>query len=121
MLQKINSYVLKIDLEKFYFYLIFLIITLKYETVFEFNISIDESMIPYYGRHPVRQFIRNKPLQWGYKIRIAASPEGYAFVIDVYQGQQVGMSSEYKAEFGFCILITSSRQFFYLRVLKKRP
>ena len=39
-------------------------------------ISIDESMIPYYGRHPTKQFIRGKPIRWGYKAWAASSPLG---------------------------------------------
>lgn len=31
------------------------------------SVSIDESMIPYYGCHPTKQFIRGKPIRWGYK------------------------------------------------------
>ncbi|XP_060564145.1 piggyBac transposable element-derived protein 3-like, partial [Ruditapes philippinarum] len=34
----------------------------------EKNLSIDESMIPYYGRHGAKQFIRGKPIRFGYKI-----------------------------------------------------
>ncbi len=51
------------------------------------NVSIDESMIPYFGRHPAKQFIRGKPVRWGYKAWVAADPNGYAFDISVYQGK----------------------------------
>ena len=37
------------------------------------NISIDELMVPYYGRHPVKQFISGKPIRWGYKAWVAAT------------------------------------------------
>ncbi|XP_050295151.1 piggyBac transposable element-derived protein 3-like [Anthonomus grandis grandis] len=35
---------------------------------FEHEHSIDEAMVPYFGRHPTKQFIRNKPIRWGYKL-----------------------------------------------------
>ena len=28
--------------------------------------SIDETMVPYFGRHGTKQFIRGKPIRWGY-------------------------------------------------------
>ena len=31
------------------------------------NLSIDESMIPYYGKHYAKQFIRGKPIRFGFK------------------------------------------------------
>ena len=36
------------------------------------NISIDESIIPYYGRHQTKQFIRGKNIWWGYKAWVAS-------------------------------------------------
>ncbi len=30
--------------------------------------SVDESMVPYYGRHSSKQYIRGKPIQYGYKV-----------------------------------------------------
>ncbi len=42
---------------------------LKYGEVFgPGNVSIDKSMIPCFGRHPAKQFIRGKPVRWGYKL-----------------------------------------------------
>ena len=61
---------------------------LKYGEVFgPTSVSIDESMIPYYGGHSTKEFIRVKPISWGYKRWIAASPLGYAYFIDMYQGK----------------------------------
>jgi hypothetical protein len=31
--------------------------------------SVDEMMIPYFGRHSTKQFIRGKPVRYGYKVR----------------------------------------------------
>ncbi len=58
---------------------------LKYGEVFgPGNVSTDESMIPYFGRRPAKQFIQGKPVRWGYKAWVAADPNGYAFDISVY-------------------------------------
>ncbi|CAH2264363.1 jg18432 [Pararge aegeria aegeria] len=31
------------------------------------HLTIDESMVKYFGRHPAKQFIRDKPVLFGYK------------------------------------------------------
>jgi len=53
------------------------------------NISIDESMIPYYGRHSLKQYIRGKPIRFGYKVWSANTPLGYCAQLDPYQGAGV--------------------------------
>lgn len=75
---------------------------LKYGEVFgPTSISIDESMVPYYGSHPTKQFIRGKPIRWGYKAWVAASPLGYSYFIDLYQGKhQMKSDSCYKDTYG---------------------
>ncbi len=73
---------------------------LKYGEVFgPINISIDESMIPYFGRYPTKQFIRGKPVRWGYKAWVAADPNGYVFDISVYQGKD-GAKDKANASYG---------------------
>lgn len=32
--------------------------------------SVDEMMVPYFGRHSSKQFIRGKPIRYGYKVKI---------------------------------------------------
>ena len=34
-------------------------------------------MVPYYGRHGCKQYIQNKPVKFGYKLWVAATPLGY--------------------------------------------
>lgn len=52
----------------------------------EKNLSIDESMIPYYGRHGAKQFIRGKPIRFGYKMWALTTSLGYALQFEPYQG-----------------------------------
>jgi len=32
------------------------------------SLSIDESMVPYYGKNSIKQFIRGKPIRFGFKL-----------------------------------------------------
>ena len=41
------------------------------------NHSVDESSIPYYGKHGTKQFIREKLIRFGFKIWSITSSEGY--------------------------------------------
>lgn len=50
----------------------------------EENHSIDEAMIPYYGGHPCKQFIRGKPIRWGYKFWVGSTRLGYVICFDPY-------------------------------------
>lgn len=52
----------------------------------EKNLSIDESMIPYYGRHGAKQFIRGKPIRFGYKMWALTTALGYVLQFEPYQG-----------------------------------
>lgn len=53
----------------------------------EKDLSIDESMIPYFGRHGCKQFIRNKPVRFGYKAWVLATKLGYCIHTDIYMGK----------------------------------
>jgi Transposase IS4 len=50
------------------------------------NLSIDETMVPYFGRHSAKQFIRNKPVRFGHKVWSLATPSGYVAQFDPYVG-----------------------------------
>lgn len=54
--------------------------------------SIDESMVPYYGKHGCKQFIRGKPIRFGFKVWVGTLRLGYALWISPYQGKDTGFN-----------------------------
>ena len=49
--------------------------------------SVDESMIPYFGRHGCKQFIRGKPIRFGFKMWVLAiAKSGYCVQFQPYPG-----------------------------------
>lgn len=59
----------------------------------EENHSIDESMVPYYGGHGTKQFIRGKPIRWGYKLWTGTNKYGYIEWFELYQGANTILSN----------------------------
>lgn len=56
------------------------------------NLSVDESMIPYYGHHGCKQHIHGKPIRFGFKIwSLNSSTDGYCCQFDPYQGAGSGI------------------------------
>ncbi len=51
------------------------------------NIAIDEAMVAYKGRSPIKQYIPSKPHKWGYKIYCLSS-DGYLLRFEVYAGKE---------------------------------
>lgn len=64
--------------------------------------SYDESMIKYYERHGCKQFIRGKPIRFGYKVWCLRAKNSYLANFEVYQGTQkyTGRSTQNKKDFG---------------------
>lgn len=54
--------------------------------LFSKELCIDEQMIPFYGRHSCKMFIKSKPVRFGYKAWILCNSKGYPFSVDLYQG-----------------------------------
>ena len=55
------------------------------------NYSIDESIIPYYGKHGTKQFIRGKPIRFGFKLWSIASSDGYLVHAEPYCGSDTDL------------------------------
>lgn len=50
------------------------------------KISIDEAMEPYFGKHYMKQFIRGKPIRYGFKFWCLCTPGGYLIKFHPYVG-----------------------------------
>ena len=51
------------------------------------DLSIDESMVPYFRRHSCKQNICEKPIRFGYKLLIICSSTGMPNKTDIYEGK----------------------------------
>lgn len=62
--------------------------------------SVDEPMVPYFGRHGCKQFIKGKPIRYGFKVWMGAISSsdcaGYCVWLEPYQGANTQISSMYK-------------------------
>jgi len=56
--------------------------------IFHELLSVDESMVPYFGRHSAKIFIRGKPIRFGYKIWGLCGNDGYPYHLKIYQGKE---------------------------------
>ena len=74
---------------------------LKKYGFFHSILSIDESMVPYYGKHSAKMFLRLKPIRFGYKLWVLAGTDGYSYQVDIYTGKSTG---EVKGPLGFRVV-----------------
>lgn len=58
--------------------------------------SIDEAMVPYFGRHSCKQFIKGKPIRYGFKFWVGTTDRGYALWFEPYQGAGSKIDEQYK-------------------------
>ena len=54
----------------------------------EEHLCVDESMAPYFGRHGAKQFIRGKPVRFGFKFWCLCNCRGYLIQFEPYQSGQ---------------------------------
>ena len=59
----------------------------------EQSVKIDESMVPYFGRHGCKQCMRNKPIICGHKFWLAATQLGYTIQFYPYAGKDENYDS----------------------------
>ena len=51
------------------------------------DLSVDESMVPYFGHHSCKMFIRSKSIRFGYKIWCLCGSDGYPYHFNIYTGK----------------------------------
>lgn len=66
----------------------------------EEHLSIDESMIPYFGKHFAKQFIRGKPIRFGFKMWALCCKGGYLVSFDLYMGKNESGPNTYDSTLG---------------------
>ena len=54
--------------------------------VFSSNLSVDESMLPYHGRHSTKQFTRGKAVRFGFKMWCLCGQHGFLYHAQPYAG-----------------------------------
>lgn len=53
---------------------------------FDYNLSVDEVMVKYFGRFSIKQCIRTKPVRFGIKEWALCGIDGFLYDVDIYQG-----------------------------------
>jgi DNA excision repair protein ERCC-6 len=62
--------------------------------VFAADLSGDEQMVPYFGHHTSKMFMKNKPVKFGFKFWVLASSDGYPFIVILYIGKDADRGTE---------------------------
>ena len=55
----------------------------------EQHLNVDESMVPYFGKHDAKQYINGKPIKFGYKVWMLAKPTRYCVQFRPYAGKDI--------------------------------
>ncbi|XP_068240926.1 piggyBac transposable element-derived protein 3-like [Palaemon carinicauda] len=64
------------------------------------NISHDEAIVKYFGKHSCKQSVRNKPIRFGYKVWRQNTPSGYLLAFDPYQRKTYKGNEDIEKKFG---------------------
>ncbi|XP_046684623.1 piggyBac transposable element-derived protein 2-like [Homalodisca vitripennis] len=63
-------------------------------------LCFDESMVKYYGKHGCKQFLKGKPIRFGYKIWSLNTDTGYLINFEIFQGKNTTTNETYSKLFG---------------------
>ncbi|KAL4132154.1 hypothetical protein QTP88_009361 [Uroleucon formosanum] len=64
------------------------------------HLAYDKSMVKYFGKHGCKQFIRGKPIRFGYKMWCINTNDGYLINFELYQGKDPRENEKYNSIFG---------------------
>lgn len=66
----------------------------KWHANFEQDYSVDEIMVPYFGRHGTKQFIHGKPIRYGFKIWSLCTSDGCGVQFEPYCGKDTRVEDQ---------------------------
>lgn len=55
--------------------------------IYQENLAVDEMMVRYYGHHGLKQYMRGKPIRFGYKLWALCGADGFCHKFDLYCGK----------------------------------
>ena len=55
--------------------------------IFHQELSIDESIVPYYGKHGCKMYLKAKPIRFGFKVWTLCGANGYPYQFQIYAGK----------------------------------
>ena len=64
------------------------------------ELSVDERMVKSKARSHLIQYMRNKPVKWGFKVWVIADPSGYTLDFDVYTGKDGNGKGDHGVAYG---------------------
>ncbi|GBP70847.1 PiggyBac transposable element-derived protein 3 [Eumeta japonica] len=56
--------------------------------IFESKLAVDEMIVKYFGHHGIKQFIKGKPVRFGYKLWALCGVSGYCYNFSLYIGKE---------------------------------
>jgi hypothetical protein len=67
----------------------------------EQNVAVDEQMIPFKGRHSLKQYLPSKPCPWAFKNFVLCGKSGLPYDFIMYQGSSTELSTDNLNKLGF--------------------
>ena len=67
----------------------------NYQQFGYFGCQSSEKIVEYFGRHPMKQFIRGKPIRFGFKEWALCDVSGYTYRFEIYQGREAMAKQKY--------------------------
>ena len=57
--------------------------------IFEEHLAVDEMIVKYHGHHALKQFIRGKPIRFGYKFCALSGVSGFSYNFDLLRQELI--------------------------------
>ena len=72
------------------------------------HVSVDEFMVPYFGKLGAKQYIHGKPIKFGFKLWVMATPLGYCIQVFPYAGKDLILQEHKNIGLGLGALVVAN-------------